>query len=100
MMDIREFTEKLKDEIREYLPDDVCRDVEIGDATVVKMNDQKLHGLMFRMPGSDAAPTLYVNDMYEAYKEGADIGYLASEMANMYTQTKDAPRPPEVKTGL
>ena len=41
-MDIREFTEKLKDEIREYLPDDVYRDVEIGDATVVKMNDQKL----------------------------------------------------------
>ena len=97
MMDIREFTEKLKDEIREYLPDDVCRDVEIGDTTVVKMNDQKLHGLMFRMPGSDAAPTLYVNDMYEAYSEGADIGYLASEMANMYTQTKDSPRPPEIK---
>ena len=32
MMDIREFTEKLKDEIREYLPDDMCRDVEICDA--------------------------------------------------------------------
>ena len=95
-MEIREFTEKLKEEIRNYLPDDVCKDVEIGDATVVKMNDQKLYGLMLRMPGSDAAPTLYVNDMYEAYKEGADIGYLASEMANMYTQTKDAPRPPEV----
>lgn len=95
-MDMKEFIEKMKETVKEYLPDDARKGIIIDDVEVVKMNDQKLHGLTFRMPGSDAAPTLYVNEMYEAYKDGADIGYLASEMANMYTMSKDAPTPPEV----
>ena len=81
MLEVRDFIEKMKEEVRDYLPDDVYKDVIIDDVEVVKMNDQKLHGLTFRMPGSDAAPTLYVDEMYQAYKDGADIGYLATEMA-------------------
>ena len=96
MMNINEFIERMKAEVRECLPDDVYQEIIIDNVEVVKMNDQKLHGLSFKMPGVDAAPTLYVNEMYEAYKDGADIGYLASEMANMYLMSKDAPRPPEV----
>ena len=37
------------------------------------MNDQKLHGLTFKTPESDAAPTLYVDDMFREYKDGMDI---------------------------
>lgn len=96
MMDVREFIEKMKDEVRGYLPDDMYQEIIIDDMEVVKMNDQKLHGLTFRMPGSDAAPTLYVDDMFRAYKDGADIGYLASEMANMFSASMDMPKPPEV----
>ena len=44
MMDMKEFIEKLKDEVREYLPEDVRGDIIIDDVEVVKMNDQKLHG--------------------------------------------------------
>jgi hypothetical protein len=29
------------------------------------MNDQKLHGIVIREKGSDAAPTFYVDDMFE-----------------------------------
>ena len=96
MTDIREFVEKMKSEVREYLPEDVAEDIVIDDVVVVKMNDQKLHGITFKMPGVDAAPTLYVNEMYEAYKDGTDIGYLASEMANMYSASRNAVSPPEV----
>ena len=94
MLEVREFIEKMKEEIRDYLPDDVYKEVIIDDVEVVKMNDQKLHGLTFRMPGSDAAPTLYVDEMYQAYKDGADIGYLATEMANMYSASRYAVKPP------
>ena len=96
MLEVRDFIEKMKEEVRDYLPDDVYKDVIIDDVEVVKMNDQKLHGLTFRMPGSDAAPTLYVDEMYQAYKDGADIGYLATEMANMYTASRNAVKPPEI----
>ena len=83
MMDVREFIEKMKDEIRGYLPDDMYREIIIDDMEVVKMNDQKLHGLTFRMPGSDAAPTLYVDDMFRAYKDGADITNVAPKDRNI-----------------
>ena len=96
MTDIREFVEKMKSEVRDYLPDDVAGGVRIDDVVVVKMNDQKLHGITFKMPGVDAAPTLYVDEMYEAYKDGADMGYLATELANMYSASKNAVAPPEV----
>lgn len=96
MIDVKEFIEKMKAEVRDYLPDDVAEDIIIDDVEVIKMNDQKLHGLSFRMPGSDAAPTLYVNEMYEAYKDGADMSYLASEMANMFSASRHAVAPPEV----
>ena len=96
MMNINEFIERMKAEVRECLPDDVYQDIIIDNVEVVKMNDQKLHGLSFKMPGVDAAPTLYVNEMYEAYKDGADIEYLASEMANMYSASRNAVAPPQV----
>lgn len=96
MIDIREFIEKMKSEVREYLPDDVAENILIDDVTVVKMNDQKFHGITFKMPGVDAAPTLYVDEMYEAYKDGADFSYLVTEMANMYSASRNAVAPPEV----
>ena len=96
MMNINEFIERMKAEVRECLPDDVYQDIIIDNVEVVKMNDQKLHGLSFKMPGVDAAPTLYVNEMYEAYKDGVDIEYLASEMANMYSASRNAVAPPQV----
>jgi hypothetical protein len=95
MLSLKEFTDKMKAEIRDYLPD-VYKDAIIDDIEVVKMNDQKLHGLTIRMPESNAAPTLYVDGMYQAYRDGADIGYLAAEMANTYSQSMDAPKPPEI----
>ena len=96
MLDIREFIEEMKSEVMSRLPDDVTGDILVDDVEVVKMNDQKLHGLTFKMPGVDAAPTLYVDEMYEAYKDGADLGYLATEMADMYSASRNAVAPPEV----
>jgi hypothetical protein len=43
----------------------VSENIEVTETTVVKMNDQKLHGIVIREKGSDAAPTFYVDDMFE-----------------------------------
>ena len=96
MMDMKEFIEEMKTEVRKYLPDDVKEDIIIDDVEVVKMNDQKLHGLTFRIPGSDAAPTMYVDDMYRAYEDGADVSVLAGNLTGMYEASRNAVKPPEV----
>lgn len=88
------FINEMKEGVKAYLPEDICSNIIIDDVVVVKMNDQKLHGLAFKMPGVDAAPTLYVNEMYEAYKNGADIEELAEQIANMYIASLDMPKPP------
>lgn len=96
MMEINEFIEKIKEDIRQYLPEAIKDAVIIDDVEVVKMNDQRMHGLTFRMPGSDAVPTLYVNDMFENYKDGININDLISEMGSRYVEARYAPKPPEV----
>jgi hypothetical protein len=78
----------MKSEVREYLPDNAAENIQIDDVVVVKMNDQKLHGITFKMPGVDAAPTLYVDEMYEAYKDGADMEFLAGLVAKLPTPLK------------
>lgn len=95
MLTMNEFISEMKAEIRDFLPEEVKKDIIIEDTTVFKINDQELHGLAFRMPGSNAAPTMYVDEMYAAYKTGADIIDLARDMAARYSLT-NMPAPPEM----
>lgn len=95
-MEVKEFIKTIKEELPDFLPDEIYRDIIIDDVEVSKMNDQKLHGLTFRPKGSDAAPTLYIDDLYERYKNGEDMGVLMIDLANRYEQTRHAPTPPQV----
>ena len=96
MMDIKEFIKTIKEELPDFLPDDVYEDLTIDDVEVAKMNDQKLHGLTFRPKGSDAAPTLYVDDLYERHQNGEDLGFLLVDLANRYEEARHAPVPPDI----
>lgn len=96
MLSKRDFMDAVKRNIENFLPDDVYENVEISETVVVKMNDQKLHGLVIREKGSDAAPTFYMDDMFERYSQGEDLGSLMTELANQYSFAKDMPKPPEV----
>ena len=95
-MDIKEFIKTIKEELPDFLPDDVYEDLTIDDVEVAKMNDQKLHGLTFRPKGSDAAPTLYVDDLYERHQNGEDLGFLLIDLANRYEEARHAPVPPDI----
>jgi hypothetical protein len=96
MLSKRDFMDAVKRNIENFLPDDVYENVDISETVVVKMNDQKLHGLVIREKGSDAAPTFYMDDMFERYSQGEDLGSLMTELANQYSFAKDMPKPPEV----
>ena len=96
MMDIKEFIKTIKEELPDFLPDDVYEDITIDDVEVAKMNDQKLHGLTFRPKGSDAAPTLYIDDLYERHQNGEDLGFLLIDLANRYEEARHAPVPPDI----
>ena len=96
MMDIKEFTNIIKEELPDFLPEEVYKDLVIDDVEIAKMNDQKLHGLTFRPKGSDAAPTLYIDDLYERHENGEDIGFLLVDLVNRYEAARQAPTPPAV----
>ena len=95
-MDIKEFIKTIKEELPDFLPDDVNQDIIIDNVEVSKMNDQKLHGLTFRPKGSDAAPTIYVDDLYERHQNGEDLGFLLVDLANRYEAARLAPAPPDI----
>ena len=96
MMEIKEFIKTIKEELPDFLPDEVYKDLVIDDVEISKMNDQKLHGLTFRPKGSDAAPTLYIDDLYKRHENGEDLGFLLVDLANRYEQARHAPAPPAV----
>ena len=95
-MEVKEFIKTIKEELPTFLPDEVCRNIDIDDVEVAKMNDQKLHGLTFRPKGSDAAPTIYVDDLYERHENGEDMGFLLVDLANRYRDARHAPTPPAI----
>lgn len=95
-MEVKEFIKIVKEELPDFLPDEIASGLIIDDVEISKMNDQKLHGLTFRPKGSDAAPTLYVDDLYERHENGEDIGFLLVDLANRYDVARHAPTPPTV----
>ena len=95
-MDVKKFINIIKEELPDFLPEEVYQDLTIDYVEVSKMNDQKLHGLTFRPKGSDAAPTLYVDDLYERHQNGEDIGFLLVDLANRYEAARHAPTPPDI----
>lgn len=95
-MDVKEFTNIIKEELPGFLPEEIYKDLIIDDVEIAKMNDQKLHGLTFRPKGSDAAPTLYIDDLYERHENGEDLGFLLVDLAKRYEEARHAPVPPDV----
>lgn len=96
MLSKRDFIDTVKNNIANFLPEEVSENIEVTETTVVKMNDQKLHGIVIREKGSDAAPTFYVDDMFERYENGENLIELMSELAGNYRSVDIMPNPPAV----
>ncbi len=81
-MRFEEFTQAVVDQIREYLPIGFAN-AAIELQTVVKNNDMKLTGLTIRSVDSNISPTIYLEQFYDRYKEGAEIGRVLEDIADV-----------------
>ena len=84
MTNINEFIEAAKNEIFEILPEDLTRDLVIEENRVVKMNDQVLNGLTIRKSSEEAAPTFYMNDLFDRYMNGEPLKPMMAEVCQGY----------------
>lgn len=91
MENIRDFTEELKDNIMRCVPEELAEGLKLTDTIVTKVNDQKLYGLSFQKEGVEAAPTIYVNQLYERYNDGDPMQGLAIETTHMYLDSLSHP---------
>ena len=96
MLSKNEFFDSVKRNIINFLPDEVRENVEIDETTIVKMNDQKLHGIVIKDKGADAAPNFYLDEMFERYSNGEDMGSLMAELSENYVISRDMPRPMDI----
>lgn len=81
-MKFEEFTQAVVDKIREYLPIGFAN-AAIELQTIVKNNDMKLTGLTIRSVDSNISPTIYLENFYDRYKDGADISKVLEDIADI-----------------
>lgn len=87
----QEFITQLEDRLAEFLPVDISDDAVVSIQEVIKGNDQKLTGVSIHEPGSNISPTIYIDEMIEEYRDGADIDMLLDKVANIYTAHRTPP---------
>lgn len=80
----KEFMDYAADQIKKMLPKEMADKLTIDQTTVIKVNDQELHGLVFNREDTTASPTIYVDQMYERYQQGEDIRPMMGEMVQFY----------------
>lgn len=88
-MEFEEFANAVVENISERLPESF-QTAKISLQMVMKNNDLRLTGLTIRRDGSNIAPTIYLEQFYEKYKEGADFGDILEEIAEIRVEN-DAP---------
>ena len=85
MKSYSEFMEYIKENVTDYLPERY-EDAEIIIRQVVKNNDMVLDGLMISSPDSHISPAIYLNPLYEQYKEEKDLDGIVSSIADTYIE--------------
>ena len=79
-MTFDEFKENIVADIKDYLPEEYA-DAKVQIQDVVKNNDRQLSGLTIRTEDNNIAPTIYLEDFYKQYQDGADFGDIVQHFA-------------------
>ena len=89
MLTYKEFCTKVHDEIPEYLPNK-GRGYVVSLNAVNKVNLGMRDALVFREKGSVAAPSIYLSDYYNKYKEyGGSVEDIMTDIAREVTGAKE-----------
>lgn len=82
MMNRKEFYEYVKDNVKEYLPESY-RDAEIKLNEVEKNNGLKLTGITIPEGNQRVVPTIYLDSLFQEYKNGKDADACVGDVADM-----------------
>ena len=63
--------------------------MEISFQTITKNNGVRLHGCLLRRNESHIAPTLYMENFYDLYKDGMSVGETADAMLKICVNSLD-----------
>ena len=81
-MEYNEFLSYIKENVGIIIGDE--RQVNIHK--IIKNNDIELDGLTIMSPDSNVSPTIYLNDYYEDYLRGVNIGDIIYDIYGIYEQ--------------
>lgn len=91
MMSFEVFKEVAKEKIKDYLPEQF-QDFSVDIKTVKKVNREKV-SMCIRDPKPEKSinPTIYIDDMYEQYRAGDDLGKVLTDAAHIYVTAYENP---------
>lgn len=84
MMDYTMFKELVQDKFMDYMPEKY-RDGKLTINKVTKINGTK-DGLNIYREGAKGSPTIYIDDMYEKFKQNGDLEQTFREAAGFYVK--------------
>lgn len=82
-MDNKEFLNRMKHEILDYLPEQY-QDAEVFLMKIRKNNDVMLDALAIRNKGEKVIPQIYLKEWYEMYQNGMEMEEILKEIAQVY----------------
>ena len=83
-----EFKDYVMGSIKNYLPDRF-EAAEVRMQQVLKNNDRMLDGLTVKLPDSNIAPTVYLNDFYKEYLDNEDISSTMMHIADIFKRHRE-----------
>ncbi len=87
MLSKSQFTDRLIEEIKTSVPSKMAGILEIRKLKVPKVNDLKLDAISISTGGSEMAPTIYIDELYDGYRGGMTIKRLAREVMEIYNRS-------------
>ncbi len=82
-MDYMEFLDAVRDYINEK-----TSDVTVSVYSTTKNNGVKLSGISFAREGYNASPTIYMENYYVEYTNGADISEIGDKLLEVYSENE------------
>ena len=76
-MDKERIFEEIIEAVKNEIPQALRDDVKVEMREVIKTNDEKLHGINLCIPGHDAVPTIYLEDLLKDYERGRPVKEIA-----------------------
>lgn len=82
-MNREDFYNEIIEAVKDELPDILKEVVSVERIEQMKVNDEKLVGICVRLSENAVAPTIYLDEFFEAYREGIPVEQIAQHILCM-----------------